>query len=200
MLIITMKNDEKGLMFLEEADTVDDLKRLLLDRNKQWTQKGFITTTTNGSLRTLVVSCVDSRVQVENIFQAKPGELLVLKNAGNFTKFVIRSIVIAILELGVKNIVILGHEYCGMAVKDKARIAHFLEKVGDERLKEIETIYKTKPVDWFGFFNYGEWDKNVREQVKIINELLDKFVPEELQPTIIPAVYDLDTGEVEFLK
>jgi carbonic anhydrase len=192
---------ESGLTFLEKTDSQDDLQRLLLERNKQWTKNGFVTTKTNGSLKTVVLSCVDSRVQVENIFQAKPGELLVLKNAGNFTKFVIRSLLVAVFELGVKHVIILGHEYCGMAIKDnEEKMKHLIEEIGDAQLTEIEKDFQTKPIDWFGFFNYGEWDKNAREQVRVLHDFFEEYVPKEKRPIITAAVYDLDTGEVEFLK
>jgi carbonic anhydrase len=174
---------ESGLTFIEKTDSQDDLQKLLLE------------------LKTVVLSCVDSRVQVENIFQAKPGELLVLKNAGNFTKFVIRSLLVAVFELGVKYVIILGHEYCGMAIKDnEEKMKHLIEEIGDAQLTEIEKDFQAKPIDWFGFFNYGEWDKNAREQVRVLNDFFEEYVPKEKRPTIVAAVYDLDTGEVEFLN
>ena len=48
----------------------------------------------------LILTCMDSRIDVHRIFQLKPGDALVLRNAGNqYTEDVLRSILIAIQNM-----------------------------------------------------------------------------------------------------
>ena len=64
-----------------------------------------------------VVSCVDSRVPVESIFDCGIGDLFVARVAGNFVNVdILGSLEFACHVSGSKVIVVLGHESCG-AVK-----------------------------------------------------------------------------------
>lgn len=68
----------------------------------------------------LVITCSDSRIVPEDIFDARPGELFVLRNVGNLARTdepsVAAALDYALLHLGVKNVVVLAHTDCG-AVK-----------------------------------------------------------------------------------
>ncbi|HAD15614.1 carbonic anhydrase [Qipengyuania citrea] len=75
---------------------------------------------------TLMISCSDSRVVPELITQSQPGELFVIRNAGNIVPpwqrvngGVTSTIEYAVMGLGVTDIVICGHADCG------AMKAHF---------------------------------------------------------------------------
>lgn len=62
----------------------------------------------------VVLGCSDSRVPVEIVFDAGLGDLFVVRVAGNVAnKSTIASVEFAILQLGVKLVVVLGHEDCG---------------------------------------------------------------------------------------
>ncbi len=71
----------------------------------------------------MVIGCVDSRVSPEVIFDAAPGELLVVRNVSNLVPAYephgdTQHGTSAALEFGVqalriRHIVVLGHEYCG---------------------------------------------------------------------------------------
>ena len=69
---------------------------------------------------TLLITCSDSRIDPNLITQTEPGELFVLRNAGNIVPPYgaskggeEASIEFAIEGLGVKNIVVCGHSKCG---------------------------------------------------------------------------------------
>ncbi len=61
-----------------------------------------------------VVGCADSRVSPELIFDQGPGQLFVVRVAGNFVNGAgIASLEYAVKYLGVPLIVVLGHSNCG---------------------------------------------------------------------------------------
>lgn len=70
----------------------------------------------------MVIGCVDSRVSPEVIFDARPGELLVVRNVANIVPpyqpdaqahGVSAALEFGILGLKVKHVVVLGHAQCG---------------------------------------------------------------------------------------
>ena len=64
-----------------------------------------------------VLSCSDSRVAPELLFDCHPGEVFVVRNAGNCVEpFGVASLEYAVTALGVRLIVVVGHSGCG-AVK-----------------------------------------------------------------------------------
>jgi len=83
---------------------------------------------------TLVISCSDSRVIPELIFDAAPGEIFVLRNVGNIARAGEPSaragIDYAIRHLRVRNIVVLGHENCGAVEATRHK-----EQIGTDGLR-----------------------------------------------------------------
>ncbi|WP_417580711.1 carbonic anhydrase [Pelagibacterium sp.] len=61
-----------------------------------------------------IVSCSDSRVAPELIFDQGPGELFVVRVAGNFiSEEGLATLEYGVAVLGIKTIVVLGHTACG---------------------------------------------------------------------------------------
>ena len=194
-------NQEEEIFFCEDVTTAEELKEILIERNEKWQKKKDGVSDCNNSLRTVVLGCIDSRVPVERIFQTKPGELLVLKNAGNLIRDdVVRSVIAAIYEINAEYVVILGHTSCGMSIKGNAeKIDHLKEELGSEVLGKIQNKFETDPLEWFGFFEEGECVENAKEQADILRNTLKDIIAEEKMPTIMSALYDLETGAVKFL-
>lgn len=77
---------------------------------------------------TLMISCSDSRMIPEHIFDAKPGEIFILRNVGNLARTeessVRACIDYAVKHLKVKRIAVLGHNQCGAvkATEDKEHL------------------------------------------------------------------------------
>ncbi len=74
----------------------------------------------NQNPKTLFISCSDSRLVPELVTQREPGELFVIRNAGNIVPpfgpepgGVSATVEYAVMALGVKDIVICGHSNCG---------------------------------------------------------------------------------------
>lgn len=79
---------------------------------------------------TLVITCSDLRIAPENIFATNPGELYLISNLGglippfnsNGIHGILSAIEYAVKEIGVENIIILGHAKCDavkMMMSDK---------------------------------------------------------------------------------
>ena len=77
---------------------------------------------TGQSPEVMVIGCCDSRVSPEVIFDARPGELFVVRNVGNLVppytpdgaqRAVSAALEFAVQALKVKHIVVLGHAQCG---------------------------------------------------------------------------------------
>lgn len=78
-----------------------------------------------------VLSCSDSRVAPELIFDCHPGEVFVVRNAGNCIEpFGVASLEYAATALGVRLIVVLGHSGCGAVKAAIATIAKGSEAPG----------------------------------------------------------------------
>lgn len=81
---------------------------------------------------TLVISCSDSRVIPELIFDASPGELFVLRQVGALAGngAADAAVEFALNNLGIRNIVLLTHHNCGAvrALKNKDALGKSLKK------------------------------------------------------------------------
>ncbi|MBT9588377.1 carbonic anhydrase [bacterium] len=69
---------------------------------------------------TLLITCSDSRISPDMLLQVRPGELFVMRNAGNIVPAYGASnggeaaaLEFAVAVLGVKDIIVLGHSGCG---------------------------------------------------------------------------------------
>jgi carbonic anhydrase len=106
----------------------------------------------------MLISCCDSRVDPETIFNAMPGELFVVRNVANLIppyetagKFhgVSAGIEFAVLNLRVKHIVIMGHSGCGgikaaldqsAAIQTEAKfISKWMSMLDDARLAVLSS-------------------------------------------------------------
>jgi len=62
----------------------------------------------------VVVTCSDSRVIPEKIFSANPGDIFVIRTAGNVvSEFERGTVEYGVLHLGAKLVLVLGHTQCG---------------------------------------------------------------------------------------
>src|SRR6516165_9503710 len=69
---------------------------------------------------TLFITCSDSRIDPNLLTRSKPGDLFILRNAGNIVPShsagncgEAATIEFAVAALGVKEIIICGHSHCG---------------------------------------------------------------------------------------
>ncbi|MEN9753562.1 MAG: hypothetical protein RL670_1253 [Actinomycetota bacterium] len=71
-----------------------------------------------------VLSCADSRVQPDELFDLTPANLFVVRNAGNVVdEDVLGSLEYAVEHLEVRVIVVMGHSLCGAVKASEASLA-----------------------------------------------------------------------------
>lgn len=155
--------------------------------------------------KAVVISCLDSRVPVGDIFDKGIGDLFVGRVAGNFVnEDLLGSLEYGCKVSGAKLILVLGHESCGaiksaiddvklgnitaMLAKIKPAIAKSQGFNGDKTSKNpafVEYVAKN---------NILETIENIKTNSPILKEMLDKG-----EIKIIGGYYQLHSGEVIFL-
>ncbi len=148
----------------------------------------------------VIVSCSDSRVPPEIIFDRGIGDLFVIRIAGNVVdNNALGSIEYAVEHLGVSLVVVLGHERCGAVdatVKGGEAPGHIAGLV-----KAIEPSVK-KAKKEKGDILENSIRNNTLESVRLIKSskpILEHLVKEG-RIKVVPARYDLDDGKVEFFE
>ena len=150
-----------------------------------------------------VLSCIDSRSPVEQIFDASIGDLFVARVAGNTaTPDLIASLEYATKYAGSKAILVLGHTKCG-AVKGAwagLRDGHLTDLLA--RIQPAVDATKAKfggeatdaNINACAVANVFETMSKVRSASPIISGL-----EAEKKIALVGAVYDVASGEVLFL-
>lgn len=147
----------------------------------------------------VVVTCSDSRVPAELIFDQGLGDLFVIRNAGNvLDEHVIGSIEYAIGHLGTKLIVIMGHESCGAiaATMSSAKGSEYIQSIEESIRPAIEQARKENNVSAENVTKDNA--KLGAECLLNQSEEIREFVKEQ-GVKVVPAYYHLDSGKVEFL-
>ncbi len=147
-----------------------------------------------------ILSCSDSRVSPELIFDQGLGDLFVIRVAGNsLDDEVLGSIEYSVEHLGTQLIVVMGHEQCG-ALTAALKAVHEGNHV-DALLRPLgPAVQNTKGMPG------DRVDNAVRDNVRIVVEELKKSQPvlanlrEKGTVKIVGAEYHLQSGRVEFLK
>jgi carbonic anhydrase len=147
----------------------------------------------------VVLSCADSRVPPEIIFNRGLGEIFVVRVAGNISEpFALGSIDYAIEHLHVPLIVVLGHEQCGAvaAALEKGKPAGNLGKlIGEIHVGEHLSANKNEALA-------GAVRNNARRQAELLTERSDVIRQHVKQKTlqIVVGVYSLANGKVQWLE
>ncbi|MFI3268865.1 MAG: carbonic anhydrase [Rikenellaceae bacterium] len=150
----------------------------------------------------VVVSCSDSRVPVELLFDQGIGDLFVIRTAGNSVAddVVMGSIDYAVDHLGTPLVVILGHQNCGGVT---STIAHCegSEEHHHGKIGELLAVLRQDVEQFVGHPEQLDEAIHVNaeaqvKRIKSVDYIAEKMKKGELQ--IISAYYHLDSGEVSF--
>lgn len=145
----------------------------------------------------IVLSCADSRVVPELAFDAGLGELFVIRVAGNIANnSSIASIEYAVAHLGTTIIVVLGHESCGAvtAAMGGGDNGHNLNHLLAHIAPALNATADDAPVNDVVKKNAELTAKELKDRSAIIRGAVESG-----KVDILPAYYNLGSGEVEFL-
>jgi carbonic anhydrase len=149
----------------------------------------------------VILSCSDSRVPPELLFDQGFGDLFVVRTAGNVVDdLAIGSIEYAVEHLGVKLIVVLGHERCGAvdATLKGGEAPGKIKAVVDAIRPAVERA-KGKGADSHGcdlLCNSVKMNvKMVAEKLRASSTVLAEFMEDGMLKEA-GAYYDLDSGVV----
>ncbi len=146
----------------------------------------------------IVLTCADSRLSPELIFDLGLGDAFVLRNAGNISDIdVLGSIEYATEHLKVPLVVVLGHQGCGAVnavlgkehatgnLKELLQHVHVPEKLPEDKEEALRAAIKANTLHQAG---------RLTKQSKELAELASSG-----RLKIVAGVYSLRTGEIDWL-
>jgi len=153
-----------------------------------------------------ILSCIDSRVSAELVFDQGLGDIFSVRIAGNFVnEDILGSMEFACKLAGTKLILVLGHTSCG-AVKgacDNAKMGN-LTKLIEKITPAVEAVSEPKDESLRNSSNSEFVDHVSEKNVKLTIERIHKESPilSEMEKNgeimILGAMYDINTGAVTF--
>ena len=195
--------------------TPDQAVQLLRDGNKRFVENTKINRnlmeqvnqTSDGQYPfATILSCIDSRVSAELIFDQGIGDIFSIRIAGNIVnKDILGSMEFASKVAGTKAIVVLGHTNCG-AVKgacdgvELGNLTHLLDKItpamdliDDPKEKSLRNSKNIDFVDAVANANVDRTVEMIRKNSPILAEMEQAGAIK-----IVSGMYDIQTGVVTF--
>ena len=193
--------------------TVDSVLLILKEGNRDYTSDNLVIRNTSERIRkaslgqypaAVILSCLDSRVPVEDVFHCGIGDLFVARVAGNISnEDILGSLEYGCKVSGAKLIVVLGHEHCG-AVKsaiDNVKLGNITALLAKIRpvVMQIDRFAGEKSsknpefVEAVCRQNILNTIKTIRMKSPILKEMEDKG-----EIKIVGAEYHMETGRVDF--
>jgi carbonic anhydrase len=153
----------------------------------------------------VIITCSDSRVPPEYIFNQGLGDLFVVRVAGNvMDKIELGSVEYAVEHLKTPLIVVMGHEHCGAVEaavevngkKQHGNIGAIIDKI-EPSVKKMKSknLQGEKLVEEVTNENINNSSREIKESSKAIKEELQKG-----KIKIVEAKYMLKSGEVQWLN
>lgn len=198
----------------QKALTPDMVIQSLKDGNARYTRNDLTARDHSAMVRNasfgqypkaVVLSCLDSRVPVEDVFDKGIGDLFVGRVAGNFADVdQLGSMEFACKVSGAKLILVLGHESCGAikAAIDQVKLGNITEMLTKiqpavAKSKDFSGEKSSKNdafVEYVAKNNVLNTIETIKQRSPILKEMMDKG-----EIKIVGAYYNLKTGEVVFL-
>jgi carbonic anhydrase len=199
----------------QEALTPDEVLMLLKSGNQRFLSGNVTNRDHSAQVRdaaggqfpkAMILSCVDSRVPVEDVFDRGIGDVFVARVAGNFENTdILGSMEFATKISGAKLILLLGHEDCG-AVKaaiDGAELGNITEMLTNIKpAVDAHSDYEGDQTSANPEFVHLVAEENIRLSMRDIRTRspILKQMEKQGQIKIFGALYDMKTGKVDFLE
>lgn len=151
----------------------------------------------------VILSCIDSRVPAELIFDQGIGDIFNVRVAGNIiNKDILGSIEYACKVAGSKIVVVMGHTKCGAVTAachnvELGNITTLLHKI-----KPAVDIIKLKKESGNGLFIEAVTVKNIQlsiDRIRIESPILSEMEKNN-EIEIIGVLYDVSNGKAEFFE
>ena len=151
-----------------------------------------------------IVSCADARVAPELVFDQGPGELFVVRVAGNFVNDDgLASLEYGVKFLGVPLIVVLGHSGCGAVaatirvIQEGTTLPGHLPDLVNALKPGIEAAIKKKPQNLV----LEATNENVRHNVQLLQAAgpIIKDLVSAGKVKVVGGYYDIATGKVSLV-
>ena len=134
----------------------------------------------------VVVSCMDARQAMFSMLGLKPGDALIIRNAGGIvTDDVIRSLIVAHHLLSAREVMIINHTECGLLT--------FKDEEMRSRLQQATGANAATPRRFYAF---SDLEQNIRAQVQKVKA--HPWLPANL--TVRGFIYDVKTGRLSEVK
>ena len=156
--------------------------------------------------KAIVVSCIDSRVPVEQIFDQNIGDIFVARVAGNFiNNDILASIEYACAVAQSPLVIVLGHEGCGAVSSacDGVKLGHITEmlkaitpaiedaqKISDEPFNSSNSSYVASVTESNVLLNINK----ITQQSQLLKERIENG-----QLAICGGVYQIKDGTINWL-
>jgi len=150
-----------------------------------------------------VLSCIDSRIPTEIIFDQGVGDLFNARVAGNFVnEDILGSLEFACKLAGSKVIVVMGHTACG-AIKgacDNAKLGNLTQMLDklmppvEEAKSQVDGDYNSANKEFVNKaseLNVYHTIENIKAQSAVLNEMYENG-----EIDIVGAMYDVGSGKV----
>lgn len=190
-------------------------KQMLMEGNARFVSQGFLNrdfqsqvqmTSTGQYPFAAIVSCIDSRIPTEIVFDQGIGDIFNARVAGNFVnEDILGSLEFACKLAGSKLVVVMGHTSCG-AVKgacDDAKLGNLTQMLG--KIKPAVEQTGTAEGEARNSSNLNFVNRVAEANVELTIEAIRKQSPvlkemeENGEIEITGAMYDVKTGSVNFL-
>jgi carbonic anhydrase len=151
-----------------------------------------------------ILACGDARIGAELIFDRGPGDLFMVRLAGNFlSDYGLASMEYCVEFLHVPLLMVLGHTHCGavtaaiQVVQNKADLPGRLFVLIDAIEPSVLRAQMSNPEDLLR----AATEENVRRQVQRLRTIspVINTAQEAGLVKVVGAIYDMDTGKVHLL-
>jgi len=129
----------------------------------------------------VILTCMDSRMDLEQLLGLQVGDAHMIRNAGGLaTDDAVRSLLLSTHLLGTRSIAIIQHTECGLL------------SITDEQMRFRLSSEMGKDASHLQFHAFTNLDSNVSDQVKRVRE--HPFLPRNIQ--VRGFVYDVKKGSL----
>ena len=173
----------------------------ILDYNKQFVeQEEFLKfqTTKYPDKKIVILTCMDARLTelLPKAMNLKNGDAKIIKNAGGLVSHpmgsIMRSILVAIYELGAEEVLVIGHHDCGMAnINPDATLRKMINQgISDQTISTLE----------YSGLNIRKWLRGFESVSDSVKKSVETIRKHPLMPSNVCVhglVIDPQTGKLD---